>query len=51
MPGLRQSMAALHTWGGLVFGWLLFAITLSGSLAVFEPELTRWMQPELRRRP
>ncbi|TWH47347.1 PepSY domain-containing protein [Sporomusa sp. KB1] len=43
-----QSMRKLHTWGGLVFGWLLFAIFLTGTLAVFEPELTHWMKPELR---
>lgn len=24
--GFRQAMAWLHTWAGLVFGWLLFAI-------------------------
>jgi len=23
--GFRQAMAWLHTWAGLVFGWLLFA--------------------------
>jgi uncharacterized iron-regulated membrane protein len=43
-----RSMRALHTWGGLVFGWLLFTIFLTGTLAVFEPELTHWMHPELR---
>ncbi|SMC50015.1 PepSY-associated TM helix domain-containing protein [Sporomusa malonica] len=43
-----QSMSELHTWAGLVFGWLLFAIFLTGTLSVFEPELTHWMQPSLR---
>ncbi|MBP2636023.1 MAG: hypothetical protein H6Q72_1930 [Firmicutes bacterium] len=43
-----RSMRELHTWGGLVFGWLLFAIFLTGTLAIFEPELTYWMKPELR---
>lgn len=37
----------LHTWGGLVFGWLLFAIFLTGTLTVFDKEITFWMQPEL----
>ncbi|MDF2569068.1 MAG: hypothetical protein K0R55_672 [Sporomusa sp.] len=41
-------MRELHTWGGLIFGWLLFVIFLTGTLAVFEPELTHWMKPELR---
>jgi len=42
-----QSMAWLHTWGGLVFGWLLFAIFVTGTLAVFDKELNHWMQPEI----
>ena len=29
--GFRQSMAWLHTWSGLLFGWLLFAIFLTGT--------------------
>ena len=31
---LRQSMSGLHTWSGLLLGWLLFAITLSGTATV-----------------
>lgn len=42
-----QSMDWLHTWGGLLFGWLLFAIFLTGTLTVFDKEITHWMQPEL----
>lgn len=42
----RQSMAWLHTWCGLWLGWLLFAIFLTGTLAVFHDATTRWMQPE-----
>lgn len=45
--GLRQSMSWLHTWAGLIFGWVLFAMFLTGSLAFFRPEITRWMQPEI----
>lgn len=44
--GFRQSMAWLHTWGGLVFGWLLFAIFFTGTLSYFKEEITHWMQPE-----
>lgn len=45
--GFRQSMAWLHTWTGLVFGWLLFAIFLTGTLAYFKAEISHWMQPEI----
>ena len=44
---LRQSMTGLHTWSGLVIGWLLFAITLTGTAAVFSSETSGWMQPEV----
>ena len=44
--GLRQAMAWLHTWCGLWFSWLLFAVFLTGSLAVFEEPITHWMTPE-----
>ena len=46
---LTQAMAWLHTWGGLLFGWPLFAIFLTGSLAVFDHEIDHWMQPEIQR--
>ena len=45
---LTQPMSELHTWAGLVLGWVLFAIFLTGTLAVFDKELNWWMQPELR---
>ena len=45
--GFRQAMAWLHTWTGLIFGWLLFAIFVTGTLAVFDKELDHWMQPEV----
>ncbi|GAB3382288.1 hypothetical protein GCM10027514_22270 [Azotobacter armeniacus] len=53
MPGnrtFRQSMTWLHTWAGLLLGWLLFAIFLTGTLTVFDKEISWWMQPELRDR-
>jgi uncharacterized iron-regulated membrane protein len=37
----------LHTWAGLVVGWVLFAVFLTGTLAYFQHEISRWMQPEL----
>src|SRR3546814_12240603 len=40
--GFRQSMAWLHTWTGLLLGWLLFAIFVTGTSAYFQEEITRW---------
>lgn len=45
--GFRQSMAWLHTWTGLVVGWVLFFVFLTGTAGYVQVELTRWMQPEL----
>lgn len=42
------SMAFLHTWCGLIFGWILFVVLLSGSIAVFYGELNYWLTPEIR---
>lgn len=44
---LRQSMAGLHTWGGLLPSWLLYVIILAGTIACFDKELERWMRPSL----
>lgn len=44
---ITQSMSWLHTWCGLLLGWVLFAIFLTGTLAVFDKEISWWMQPEL----
>ncbi|MEN5143437.1 PepSY-associated TM helix domain-containing protein [Pseudomonas juntendi] len=46
--GFRQAMAWLHTWTGLIFGWLLFAIFLTGTLSYFKEEITQWSHPEVR---
>lgn len=42
----RQSMTWLHTWSGLLFGWVAYAIFVTGTASYFKPEITRWMQPE-----
>ena len=42
----RQSMAWLHTWVGLLLGWLLVAIFITGTSAYFRQEITLWMEPE-----
>lgn len=41
-------MRDFHTWGGLFFGWVLFIVFFTGTLAVFEPEISYWMNPEVR---
>jgi uncharacterized iron-regulated membrane protein len=43
---LRQSAAWLHTWSGLVVGWLLFFVFVTGTAGYFQHEITRWMRPE-----
>lgn len=45
--GFRQSMTWLHGWSGLVAGWLLFAIFLTGTTVFFRHEISAWMRPEL----
>lgn len=45
---LRKSLSWLHGWGGLVTGWVLFAVFVTGSLSFFRSEISLWMQPELQ---
>ena len=45
--GFRQSMAWLHTWTGLVVGWVLFFVFVTGNLGRFDTEIDRWMKPEI----
>lgn len=45
--GLRQSMSWLHTWSGLLLGWLLYAVFFTGTLSYFVDEINDWMRPEL----
>lgn len=47
---MRQSMAWIHGWLGLVAGWILFAMFLTGTASYFRPEITQWMQPEFQPR-
>lgn len=42
----RQSMAWLHTWTGLVVGWVLYFVFMTGAAGYFDEEITLWMQPE-----
>ncbi len=45
--GFRQSMAWLHTWSGLLVGWVLFMVFMAGTASYFRDEITVWMKPEL----
>lgn len=40
-------MAWLHTWSGLVVGWVLFFVFATGTAGYFVYEIDRWMRPEL----
>jgi uncharacterized iron-regulated membrane protein len=50
-PGFRAAMDPLHASSGVLFGALLFAIFLMGTLAVFDREIDRWAQPHTRMAP
>ena len=41
----RKRLYAWHGWLGLHFGVLLYAICLSGTVAVFTPEIDVWLDP------
>ncbi|MBY4898937.1 PepSY domain-containing protein [Cupriavidus sp. AU9028] len=45
--GIRQTMSDLHTWAGLLVGWFLYAMFLTGTVSYFKDELSQWMRPEL----
>ena len=47
-PHFRQSMTWLHTWMGLVLGFVLMAAFFFGALSVFDREIDRWAIPETR---
>ncbi|MDA8446723.1 PepSY-associated TM helix domain-containing protein [Paracidovorax valerianellae] len=44
----RLTMAWLHTWFGLVLGFVLMVVFFFGSLSVFDREIDRWAIPETR---
>ena len=46
-PDFRRTMIWLHTYSGLIIGWLIFVIWVTGTLSYYNDELTQWMQPEL----
>lgn len=48
-PGIRQTTSDLHIWTGLLVGWFLYAMFLTGTVSYFKDELSQWMRPELPR--
>jgi uncharacterized iron-regulated membrane protein len=44
----RQAMTWLHTWFGLLLGFVLVVVFFFGSLSVFDREIDRWAIPESR---
>lgn len=45
--GFRQCMAWLHTWTGLISGWVMFFVFVTGTAGYFQVEIGRWMRPEV----
>lgn len=48
LSSFRLSMTWLHTWFGLVLGFVLMVVFFFGSLAVFDREIDRWATPSSR---
>jgi uncharacterized iron-regulated membrane protein len=48
LSNFRLSMTWLHTWFGLVLGFVLIVVFFFGSLSVFDREIDRWAIPETR---
>ena len=40
-------MAGVHTWAGVLFGWLLYFMFVTGTAGYLDTEIDRWMRPEL----
>ena len=47
----RLSMTWLHTWFGLVLGYVLMVVFFFGTLSVFDREIDRWAIPATRFEP
>ena len=51
LSNFRHTMTWLHTWFGLVIGFVLMICFFFGSLSVFDREIDRWAIPETRFEP
>ncbi|MFW2372873.1 MAG: PepSY-associated TM helix domain-containing protein [Gammaproteobacteria bacterium] len=47
----RQAMTWLHTWLGLLMGFVLMVCFFFGTLSVFDREIDRWTTPQTRFEP
>ncbi|AWH17737.1 PepSY domain-containing protein [Stenotrophomonas sp. ZAC14D2_NAIMI4_7] len=45
--GIRQTMSDLHIWVGLLAGWILYAMFLTGTASYFRDEVSRYTRPEI----
>ncbi|GGY33001.1 membrane protein [Bacterioplanes sanyensis] len=43
----RQSLNGVHTWLGLLCGWWLFFMFVTGTLGYLDVQLDHWLQPKL----
>lgn len=46
-PTLVKNSLTSHSWLGLLCGYFMYLICISGSIVVFEPYLLRWEQPAI----
>lgn len=46
--GFRAAMTQVHDMAGIFTGWLIYVMTLSGTLSVFRSEISLWSRPELK---
>lgn len=44
-------MASLHSWAGILTGWILYFVFLTGTFGYVNAEIDRWMRPELPQMP
>ncbi len=40
-------MSDLHIWTGLLAGWILYAMFLTGTVSYFRDEISQWMRPDV----
>lgn len=46
-PNLKRGNLWLHSWLGLLLGWLCYLIFFTGTLSFYRDELVLWQAPEL----
>ncbi len=51
LQSFRMTMTWLHTWFGLVLGFVLIVVFFFGALSVFDREIDRWAIPSSRFEP